>query len=320
METRPEGNPRGGMITGRYVRNAWYMAAWAQDLAEVRIIGRTILGEPVAVYRKTDGTPSAIQDRCPHRFAKFSVLGKVVHGDRVQCPYHGLEFDAAGACTLNPHKPGNIPSRARVRSFPVVEKHKALWVWMGDRAPDARKIPDFSVLDNVPEIYGTKLDHITIAANYELIVDNLLDLSHGAFLHEGILGNKDTAESDITTEQEGDDVIAGRHASGAGAPGMWALQWPDHPARVTKFSSIRWMAPSALRLFVGICEDGKPYDTGTGYHAIHMLTPADRPLDALPLHRRPPRREDHRRGARTATSRPRSPRCAASPSPSRTRR
>ena len=266
------GAARGGMIDGRFVRNAWYMAAWAEDLAEGQIIGRKILGDPIAFYRKADGTLAALEDRCAHRFAPLS-MGKLIAGDRVQCIYHGLEYDTTGACTRNPHPPGNIPARAKVKSYTAVEKHKAIWVWMGDRTPDAATIPDFSVLDNAPELYGTKRDKLMVKANYELIVDNLLDLSHTCYLHDGLLGNADTVESDITIEHEGDDIIAGRHATNCTPPGMWAMLWPSHPPKVDKFSRIRWMAPSTLRLFVGICENGKPFESGTGYHAIHMLTP-----------------------------------------------
>ena len=165
------------MISGTYLRNAWYVAAWSHDLAEGKLLARTILKEPVVLYRKSDGTVVALGDRCPHRFAPLH-MGKIVHGDRVQCPYHGLEFDQTGACVLNPHGTRNIPSRARVRSYPATEKHKAIWIWMGDEAADPARVPDFSVLDNVPERHATKRDRITIRANYELIIDNLLDLSH----------------------------------------------------------------------------------------------------------------------------------------------
>ncbi len=270
--TQEPTSARGGMIDGRFVRNAWYVAGWAESLAEGQIIGIKLLGESIAIYRKADGGLAAVEDRCPHRHAPLS-MGRVVKGDRVQCIYHGLEFDAAGACTLNPHPPGNLPSRAKIKSYTAVEKHKAIWVWMGDRTPDASTIPDFGVLDNAPEIYGTKRDKIMVKANYELVVDNLLDLSHGCYLHEGLLGNADTVESEITTEVEGEDVIAGRHATNCDPPSMWRMLWPDHPPRVDKFSTIRWMAPSTLRLYVGVCEMGKPSESGTGYHAIHMLSP-----------------------------------------------
>src|SRR5258708_4974073 len=229
------------MVSGTYLRNAWYVAAWSDDLGEEKLLSRTILKEPVVLYRKADGHVAALQDRCPHRFAPLH-MGKVVGGDRIQCPYHGLEFDASGACALNPHGQ-NIPSRLRVRSFPVTEKHKAIWIWMGERAPDLSKVPDFSVLDNVPEAYATKRDRITIKANYELIIDNLLDLSHTCFLHEGILGNADTVDADISVEQDGDDVVVARYAGNAAAPGLFAAPSPARPERVDKFTRMPRMPP-----------------------------------------------------------------------------
>jgi phenylpropionate dioxygenase-like ring-hydroxylating dioxygenase large terminal subunit len=260
------------MVSGMYLRNAWYVAAWSDDLADGQLLPRTILKQPVVLYRKSDGNVAALEDRCPHRFAPLH-MGKIVNGDAVQCPYHGLEFDSSGACVLNPHGTKNIPPRARVRSYPVTEKHKAIWIWMGEREPDLAKVPDFSVLDNVPEMHATKRDRITIRANYELIIDNLLDLSHTSYLHDGILGNSDTVESEIAVEQDGQDVVVGRHAGNAAAPGLFAILMPSTPDKVDKFTRMRWMPPSNLRLVTGICMPGAVPESGTGYHAIHMLTP-----------------------------------------------
>jgi len=275
--TNPDGvgaKAQRDLIGGGYLRNAWYVAAWSESLGEEQLITRTIMNEPIVIYRKADGGLAAIEDRCAHRFAPLS-MGKIVGGDRIQCPYHGLEYDGSGACVHNPHGSKNIPPRARVKSYPVVEKHKAIWIWMGDKPADPAKVPDFNVLDNVPELHTTKRDSIVIRANYQLIIDNLLDLSHTSYLHEGILGNQDTVESEITIEQDGDDVVVGRHATNSAPPGMFAQFWPDHPPRVDKFTQMRWMAPSTLRLVTGICTMGAPQDSGTGYHAIHLLTPED---------------------------------------------
>jgi vanillate O-demethylase monooxygenase subunit len=269
---RANGKPRQELISGPFLRNAWYVAAWSDDIGDGQVVARTIMDEPIALYRRADGSVAAVEDRCPHRFAPLS-MGKVVGGDRIQCPYHGLEFDGSGACVRNPHGAKNIPPRARVKSYPVLEKHKAVWIWMGAESPDEAKVPDFAVLDNVPELYTTKRDSITIRANYQLIIDNLLDLSHTSYLHEGILGNADTVESDINVEQDGEDVVVGRHATNSAPPGMFAQFWPDHPARVDKFTKMRWMAPSTLRLITGICKMGASPESGTGYTAIHMLTP-----------------------------------------------
>lgn len=264
--------PHQDMISGSYLRNAWYVAAWSDDIGDEAVIARTVMEEPIVLYRKTDGSVAAIADRCAHRFAPLS-MGKVVGGDRIQCPYHGLEFDCTGACVRNPHGTKNIPPRARVKGYPVAERHKAVWVWMGDAPADEAKVPDFGALDNVPELHTTKRDSITIKANYRLVIDNLLDLSHTSYLHEGILGNADTVESEITAEQDGDDVVISRHATNSAPPGMFAQFWPNHPARVDKFTRMRWMAPSNLRLVTGICKMGASPETGTGYTAIHMLTP-----------------------------------------------
>ena len=260
------------MIGGGFVRNAWYVAAWSDDLGEEKLIARTIMNEPIALFRKANGAVAAIKDRCAHRFAPLS-LGKIVGGDRVQCAYHGLEFDGSGACVCNPHGTKSIPPRARVKSYSVIEKHKAVWIWMGTAPADESKVPDFGVLDNVPELHTTKRDSITIRANYQLVIDNLLDLSHTSYLHEGILGNADTVESEIAAEQDGDDVVISRHATNSAPPGMFAQFWPAHPPRVDKFTKMRWMAPANLRLVTGICRMGSPPESGTGYNAIHMLTP-----------------------------------------------
>ncbi len=260
------------LISGTYLRNAWYVAAWSEALGDNGVLGVTILNEPVVVYRQGNGEVVALEDRCAHRFAPLS-MGAVVGGNRIQCPYHGLEYDKSGACVLNPHGNKNIPSRARVKSYPVTEKHKAIWVWMGEQPADPAKVPDFSVMDNVPALHTTKLDKIMVKANYELVIDNLLDLSHTSYLHAGILGNADTVESEITVEQDGTDIIVERRARDAEPPGMNKLMWPQSPPRVDKITSIRWMAPSTLRLMTGICTMGASPQTGTGYPAVHILTP-----------------------------------------------
>ena len=130
------------LISGTYLRNAWYCAAWSETLGDDGVLGLTILKEPVVLYRQGNGEVVALEDRCAHRFAPLS-MGAVVGGNRIQCPYHGLEYDKTGACVLNPHGNKNIPSRARVKSYPVTEKHKAIWVWMGDKPADHCQGPRF---------------------------------------------------------------------------------------------------------------------------------------------------------------------------------
>ncbi|MBB1163233.1 Rieske 2Fe-2S domain-containing protein, partial [Aquariibacter albus] len=133
-----------------YLKNAWVVAALSSEVGPEALFHRTLLDTPVLIYRKADGTPVALHDRCPHRFAPLH-LGRRI-GDEVACLYHALRFDCSGQCTHNPHGNGQIPAAAQVRSFPLLERHGFLWIWMGEPAaarPEA--LPDFSPLDAGPE-------------------------------------------------------------------------------------------------------------------------------------------------------------------------
>lgn len=174
-----------------YLRNAWYAAAWDNEIAD-KPLGRTLLNQPIVFYRDEAGKPVALSDRCPHRYAPLSK-GKIVDGT-IQCPYHGLRFGSTGACVHNPH--GSIPKAARVSAFPLLEKYGLLWIWMGDpEAADPAVLPDFSIIadhDNYAIVPG----YLHVGANYQLITDNLLDLSHAQYVHT-FIGNSDSNERNI---------------------------------------------------------------------------------------------------------------------------
>ena len=119
------------------------------------------MNEPVVFYRTEDGTPVALEDRCPHRRLPLS-MGKLVGDDVLQCHYHGLRFDRTGACVRVPGQ-DMIPATARVKTYPVVERYKWLWIWMGDPAlADPAKIPDYHWFDD-PN-WGAKSDYLTPSA------------------------------------------------------------------------------------------------------------------------------------------------------------
>ena len=128
-----------------FIRNAWYVAAWADEIGEAPL-GRRICGEPVVLFRDRENRVAALLDMCCHRGAPFHI-GKVVE-QGLQCGYHGLIFDHSGTCV---HVPGQdrIVDRTRVRCFPVVERDAVVWIWMGDPAlADPAKIPDYHWFDD----------------------------------------------------------------------------------------------------------------------------------------------------------------------------
>jgi phenylpropionate dioxygenase-like ring-hydroxylating dioxygenase large terminal subunit len=256
----------------RFVRNAWYVALWANELPTGKLVAQTILNEPVLLYRKEDGKPAAIFGRCSHRFAPLA-MGKLLPGDRVRCAYHGLEFDASGACVKNPHGNCAIPAASHLRSFPVAERHNMIWIWMGQQPADESKIPDYGCLDVSPPEHVTDTSYLKIAAHYELIVDNLLDLSHTAYVHEGLLGNADTVVADISVVQTGDVVTVARPSRNTDTPGMLKMLSPAGYERGDQWSTISWYAPSNLMLEYGVSRVGSPKESGTGYLALHLLTP-----------------------------------------------
>jgi phenylpropionate dioxygenase-like ring-hydroxylating dioxygenase large terminal subunit len=255
------------------LRNAWYVAAWADELGRDTLLGRTILSEPVVMFRDAAGVAHAIGDRCPHRFAPLH-LGKHV-GDAVQCGYHGLEFGADGRCSRNPHGSGAVPQGASVPVYPVVERYGMAWIWMGSAPPDESLIPaDFAFAGD-----GTRAHikgYLHVNANYLLLVDNLMDLSHGLYLHAGFLANEEMRE-DFAPEArlEGDIVVCEREQPNIKPPAIWAPSLPEGTERVDYFSNVYWYPPAFVIHPVGCRMLGKEegVDGGVSSRSAHMFTP-----------------------------------------------
>lgn len=164
-----------------YLRDCWYAAAWPEEVTSAPI-RRTFLDQPIVIYRLENGDPVALLDRCPHRLVPLS-LGTLIGGNELQCAYHGLRFDRHGVCTANPDGNHAIPPGARVRSFPLRSHCGLLWIWLGDpKLADAADIPNFETFGDIAN-YRFATGYAHVAANYQLITDNLLDLSHVEFLH-----------------------------------------------------------------------------------------------------------------------------------------
>jgi vanillate O-demethylase monooxygenase subunit len=248
------------MTPAPWLRNVWYAAMWAEALAPQAPAARTILNEHVVFFRDAGGKAAAMIDRCPHRFAPLH-LGTVLSNGRLQCGYHGLEFDADGKCVLNPHGDGKIPPAAVVRAFPVIEKHTLLWIWLGDAPADPALIPDYSVFEGAPPLHVTERGDLVLEADYKLITDNLLDLSHASYLHPGTLGNVEMASVTKTeVTQSGNTVTVSRRSPNVPIPGI-------------AVRSYGWNPPGNMLLEQGVCEPGAAESTGTGYYGVHILTP-----------------------------------------------
>lgn len=251
-----------------FLRNAWYAAAWQKELGE-NILARTFLNEPVALYRDEDGNPIALADRCPHRFAPLSAGKKI--GNEIQCPYHGLRFDRTGQCVFNHH--GSVPKAARVRAYPLMERYGVVWIWMGDpAAAEAERLPEFPPFDG-RKGWTTVEGYLSVGANYQLVIDNLLDLSHGQFLHP-FLGNPDSSDRlKFKVKTTGNTVWAYNHFPGEPITKFHQLMWTSKSVIGDRRAHMRWDAPSNLWLDVGVTECGRTPEEGVSLPAAHLLTP-----------------------------------------------
>jgi phenylpropionate dioxygenase-like ring-hydroxylating dioxygenase large terminal subunit len=257
-----------------YLNNAWYVACWAEELGE-ELITRTILEKPVLLYRKQNGDPVAIGNLCPHRFAPLH-MGKRI-GDDVQCGYHGMVFGESGKCVLNPHHGGVISPAMKVAAYPLIERNGAIWIWMGAaEEADESLLPDFGCY--AAPGFTTIRGMMDVAANYELITDNLLDLTHADFLHEGTLSSESITVSKLETLEAGSTVWANRWCPDGLPPPVWGgimgmEMGLGLETRIDHWLYFRWDAPAHLLLDVGITPVGKTREDGLWVYTGHHLTP-----------------------------------------------
>lgn len=236
--------------------NAWYVAAWDHEVTR-KPRARRIADRPLALYRTEDGKAVALADACWHRLAPLS-MGKTVGKDGIQCPYHGIVYNSAGRCASMPAQESINPS-ATVPSFPVVERYRFVWVWLGDPTQaDPDLVPDMRQMDS-PDWAG---DGETIFApcNYQLVLDNLMDLTHEEFVHASSIGQEELSESDFVVTHDDRTVTVSRWMLNIDAPPFWLKnlrdKFPGFEGKVDRWQIIRFEAPSTIRIDVGVAKAG----------------------------------------------------------------
>lgn len=249
-----------------FLRNSWYAAAFSQELEETPLLGRVILSRPLLLYRDVEGRAAAIANLCPHRFVPLS-MGRLVDG-QVRCGYHGLGFDGTGKCVHNPHGPIGALS---VDSFPVEERCGIFWVWMGRAdAADPALIPAFGNLDE--EQHHIRRGYMHGRANYELMTDNILDLSHIEFLHPA-LGTEAVSRAGVETRQDGVVITTTRAMKDEVLPPGLAYVYKSGSQRVNRTMVVTWYPASNMVLQVTV----DPVDEAENWHSstqtLHLFTP-----------------------------------------------
>ena len=141
------------------------------------------LGYKIALWRDTAGQVHALEDHCPHRGAPLS-LG-VNLGDRLACPYHGVEVRCDGTVTRVPGSPGcKLEGSRPARMFHAAESNGAIFLYNAtnpalDEAPPLRLPEELTS----PE-WSSFLCYTEWGGDYRYVVDNVMDPMHGVFLHK----------------------------------------------------------------------------------------------------------------------------------------
>lgn len=223
-----------------FIRESWYPASWSDALGR-EPLARTFLEEEVVLYRRADGSPTALANACPHRFA--ALANGRLHGDDIACPYHGLRFSPDGQCSHNPHGPA--PKSVRVRTYPLAERYGMVWIWMGrpERA-DQRLLPSLPAREDGRFDWVT--GHLHVQGNYQLVIDNLLDLTHVEFMHPFLAAADDQDNLQVRCYEEGETVVSRYYRPATARTPLVAALWDGAPERMAIVAEMRWNAPANL--------------------------------------------------------------------------
>ncbi len=246
-----------------FIKNTWYVACTVQALKDLvdRPLGRTICNEKMAFFIGAEGQVAAVEDFCPHRGAPMS-LGQVCNG-HLRCGYHGLVMSAQGQVVEMPNQ--RVRGFPAVKAFPVCQRYGFVWVWPGDPAlADPALLPHFEFFDHPDWAYGGGLYHVK--ADYRLMIDNLMDLTHETYVHANSIGQREVDETPCETRVDGDQVVTQRHMTGIQAPPFWQMamqaQGLDPQALVDRWQICRFSPPSHVMIDVGVALAGQG-----GFHA-----------------------------------------------------
>lgn len=245
-----------------FLQNAWYVAGFSEEIAPGKMLARRVLDHPLLLLRRLDGTLATLLDRCPHRFAPLS-MGEF-DGEIVTCRYHGLGFGGNGACAHNPHGP---TAGLKVATWPVCEQDGLVWVWPGQAdASEAISPPRYKLLDEATAF--VRHGYIHGKADYRLMIDNILDLSHIEFLHP-VLGTPEVRRAKVEVRAEAETVTVTRAMKDETLPAGIAAVYNTGGRPVNRTLTVTWSAPSNLVLTVDI----ERHDGRAGSQSLHLFTP-----------------------------------------------
>ena len=245
------------------------MGAWDHEVTR-EPMQRWLLNEPLVFYRSEAGDPVVLDDRCPHRYAPLST-GPIV-GDAIQCGYHGWEFGPDGACTCIPGMDNPLKA-ARVRSYPALDRWGWIYVWMGDPdKADEALLPSFHYMADPAWVGRGELMHVK--SGYNLIRDNLLDLTHAKYVHLTTLATDHVTDYPVEVVEEGNGFYLRRNMINVAQASPLFKAAGGFKGRVDHIQNMLFEPPNNILVQTSVnSADGEDEDIRTAFKVANALVP-----------------------------------------------
>ena len=261
-----------------FLYNCWYAAAWTHEIEEGAKLDRVYLEQPIVIYRGESGKLIALDNRCCHRGAPLS-LGRI-EGDCIRCMYHGMKYDVDGVVIEIPGQDFIGPNH-RVQSYPIEEKGNLLWIWMGDpELANPDDIHGYAPLSDSAWRGFDKEAYLHYDANWMLIVDNLADFSHLAFVHTDTLGGSEdyafVTNPEVEKLEHGFNLV--RWSKGDAPAPYHAKINPDAPETIDRCNSVQMLVPGVFFMSTIMAPEGwdpksGDYEDVKQYRNCQFMTP-----------------------------------------------
>ncbi|WP_297845620.1 aromatic ring-hydroxylating dioxygenase subunit alpha [Pseudomonas sp.] len=270
----PLGNTTAPQEPSPFLLDQWYVGAWSWELKD-KPVGRTLLNQPVVLFRSGDGQVAALENRCCHRALPLS--DGTLETDGLRCGYHGLLFNAAGNCIEVPGQ-AKVPSKAKVPAYHVREQDSIVWIWFGSAAhPEPTCEPPIYLVHSSGK-YLFEGDVYHYNAPYQLIHDNLLDLSHLGYVHLRTIGGNARIHmnADMNVESNERSVRVVRYMRDSVPPPTYTAAYP-FKGNIDRWQEIEFHI-SHLLIWTGAVDVGsEPIENPDrgGFHmrGFHGVTP-----------------------------------------------
>ena len=180
-----------------------FSRVWTPVLRAHQIEGKPRLvhlaSERLVLFRNEGGKVGALLDQCPHRGASLSQ-GRVTPAGRIECPFHGWQFDRLGHACHVPLNPNAKLHFLSARALPVREIGDLVWIYTAPGTEDVAEpqVPAGLVSPSLSRTYVQRLWR----CHWTRAMENMLDSPHLPFVHRRTIGKPMRERMTPTSQME----------------------------------------------------------------------------------------------------------------------